>query len=128
MLNDFFTWVGEKAPWVLFIVLAITGGAVAHIRTFEQAKLDLTFREHFWALARRSVVSGFAGMLVFLAADGAGMRGSPWSFFLAGLCGLFSAEAFDLAWRLVTAWLQGRVRITTPPPARVDDDEAQAKP
>jgi hypothetical protein len=40
------------------------------------------------------------------------MAGSPWAFFVAGLCGLFSAEALDLMWRLVTAYLQGRIKLT----------------
>lgn len=109
-----FDWLKLHIPsWVTFIIIAMAGGIVAHVRTYEQAKIDLSWRQHFWSIMRRAFVSGFAGILVYLAADGAGMSASPWAFFLAGLCGLFSAEAFDLAWRLVTAYLQGRVKIST---------------
>lgn len=106
MLNSALEWVNERAPWMVFIILSITGGAVAHIRTYETAKIDMSFKQHFWALVRRSVVSGFAGVLIYLAAHAQGFAGSPWAFFLAGLCGLFSAEFFDLAWRVASSRFQ----------------------
>jgi hypothetical protein len=105
-------WLNENVPWATFVLLAIAGGAVAHIRVYEQAKIDLSFKQHFWSLTRRCTMAGFAGMLVYLAASGQNWSSSPWAFFIAGLCGLFSAEALDLMWRLVTAWMQGRVKIS----------------
>jgi hypothetical protein len=31
-------WLNENVPWGAFVLLAIIGGAVAHIRVYEQAK------------------------------------------------------------------------------------------
>lgn len=116
-------WLDKHAPWAVFIVLAIAGGIVAHVRAYEMVKVDLTFRQHFWSITRRSMMAGFAGVLVYLAADGWAMRGSPWAYFAAGICGLFSAEFFDLVWRMGTAYLQGRMRI-----APADEAKDPGKP
>lgn len=109
-------WLNEKAPWAAFIVLSVMGGIVAHIRMFEQMKVDMTPIQHLWSISRRATMAAFAGLLVYFAADGWGARASPWSFIAAGICGMFAAEFFDLLWRLGSAYVQGRVKITEPKP------------
>lgn len=92
-------WIAENAPWLTFVVMALAGGVIAHIRYFEKIGVHMTFKEHLKSLTIRSSYAGFAGLLIYLLTDamiGYGYKVSePLAFVAAGIGGMFGAELFD---------------------------------
>lgn len=75
-----------------FIVMACVAGVVAHIRAYEQAKIELTWRQHVWGLLGRVISSGFMGLITYFTWSATGWT-QAWGFVAAGIVGLFATEA-----------------------------------
>ncbi len=105
-------WLSGR-PLIGFILLAIVGGIVAHVRMYERSGIELTPMRHFWGIVRRMLSSGFAGLLVFFAWSNLGWS-EAWGYFVAGMCGMFSTEFFEIAWsfghqKLSAMWGSGKI-------------------
>jgi len=93
-------WVEKNVPWLGYVIVAIVGGIVAHIRQYENINETMTLRQHMWALARRGVMAILAGLMWYWIISSQGLEDKPLSYVGASLVGLFAPEFFDLLWDL----------------------------
>lgn len=101
-------WLTEQANAISFLVMSILGGIVAHIRAHEKAGIEMSTGQHFWGITRRLVYAIFAGLLVwFLHIEYSWSE--PLSFMLAGIVGVFGAEALEFLWQTTTDTIRRRV-------------------
>lgn len=108
MLEKLQTWahnVEAVMPALGYIMLAVIGGIVAHIREWEKLNPNYSFRDHCWAIIRRTVMAVLAGLMWFLIMLEQGWTAKPLAYVGASLVGLFSPEFFDWLWGLYKARL-----------------------
>lgn len=110
-------WIAENAPWLGFIVMALLGGVVAHIRAWERAGVVIPVSDHVKGLIVRSCYAGMAGLLIYWSAQAAIEYGykvsEPLTFVFAGIGGMFGAELFDFL--LSTGSDYARKKLGLPP-------------
>lgn len=99
----FSAWMTKNVPWIGYVVMSVLGGVVAHIRDWEKRNPGMTYRQHFWALTRRTIMAVLASILWYLIMKENGWESRPYSYVGAGLVGLFSPEFFDWLWDLMKA-------------------------
>ena len=93
----------------------MVGGVVAHIRSYEQAKIELTLRQHMWGLVGRVISSGFMGLITYFTWNATGWT-EAWGFVAAGIIGLFATEASVAVFHIGKTWLERRFLGHSPPP------------
>lgn len=92
-------WLTDNFPLVVS-AMAITGGAVAHIRAYEKSEIKLTWKQHVWGLIRRFCYAGFSGLIVyFMSVEYAWSL--PMTCIMAGVVGMFGAEFLEFLWELL---------------------------
>lgn len=96
-------WLSRNTPWLGFVLLAVLGGVVAHIREWESTHPGYTYSQHAWSLFRRSVMSVLAGLMWWLLMRENGWESRPYAYVGASLVGLFTPEFFDLLWGVFKA-------------------------
>lgn len=108
-------------PGIGFIILAMVGGIVAHIRAYEQAKIELSLRQHVWGIIGRIISSGFMGLITYFTWNATGWS-QAWGFVAAGIIGLFATEASVAIYQIGKAWLEKKFlgeRLPPTPPGQV---------
>ena len=91
-------WLLRHAPWLSFVVIAVIGGIVAHVREWDVLHPGYTFKQHVLMLLRRSIMASLAGLLWYFLTEGMQWQNSPFAFMGAAIVGLFASEFFDLLW------------------------------
>ena len=98
----------KSTPIIGFLVLAVMGGIVAHIRRYEQMGVVLTPWQHWWAIVRKALPAVLSSLLVYAAWDALSWTLS-WGFVVAGIVAVFASEAFDFAWFLLKEFALKRI-------------------
>lgn len=110
-------WVTTNAPWLAFLLMAIGGGTVAHLRDGEGAARPRTLREHVFGWLRRSTFAVVSGLMWYFIVLQYGWEKQPLSYVGASLVGLFAPEFFDWLWVIFKDKIGGVAGIKLPPPA-----------
>lgn len=90
--------LGAAATAVGYILISTVAGIVSYIRAVERRLVDSRIASHVGHLLRKSLVSGFVGLLVWLAMRWVGYADSPLGYLIAGIVCVYAKEALDLAW------------------------------
>lgn len=93
-------WCAKNAPWLGYIIMAVFGGIVAHVREWEARNPGMSWMEHLRGLTRRTIMGVLAGLLWFLIMKQNNWEGQPYAYIGASLVGMFSPEFFDWLWTL----------------------------
>jgi len=86
--------------WAGFVLTAVVGGVVGYIKAYEESAVEPTWRRAVWGVTRRAIMAAFAGWMIYQLTLAYSIN-SAWGHILAGLCGMFAAEFFEFAWKLV---------------------------
>lgn len=98
----------EQSPSLGFIILAILGGIVSHIRKYEQSGVELTARQHTWGVVRKimsAMLTSFIVAQLWLAMNWPVAFG----FVVAGIVAVFSGEALDFMWSKLQRIADGKI-------------------
>ncbi len=92
-LTDIWTAAG-------YLVLAVFGGIIAHVKEWETLAPQYTAWQHFWAIVRRALIATFAGLIWYFLMLGSQWQGKPFAYVGAALIGLFAPEFLDFLWAI----------------------------
>lgn len=98
-------WIPEELAALGFIVTSCIGGLVGYIKSYEQDGVERPFRVKAWGVARRMLMGGFAGWLIYQLTIIYSIS-NAWGHVLSGIVGMFAADFFEVMWVLVRARLQ----------------------
>lgn len=94
-------WLSKNVPWIGYVLMSILGGIVAHVRDWETRNPGYTFKQHVWALVRRTIMAVLAGAMWYLLMKENEWEARPYAYVGASLVGLFAPEFFDFLWGLL---------------------------
>jgi hypothetical protein len=93
-------WVIKNLGWLGFVVMCILGSVVAHIKAYEESKVEWTVRKHVWGVIRRLVYGATAGLMVYQLHIEYSISG-PLAHVATGVVAIFASDFFDLLWNIV---------------------------
>lgn len=112
-------WIAENAPWLGFLVMALLGGVIAHVRAWERAGIKIPVGEHVKGLLIRCIYAGMAGLMIYMLAQAAIEYGwkvsEPLTFVFAGIGGMFGAELFDFIFTTGKDWMRKKLGLEPKP-------------
>lgn len=97
-MQKILTFFETNVPWIGFLLMAIVGGIVAHIKGWEAHNPEMTVRQHLWAVFRRTIMASLAGIMWYFIMLEYGWTTKPFAYVGAALVGLFAPEFFDFLW------------------------------
>lgn len=99
--ENLIAWSGKNAPWFGYIIMAVFGGIVAHLREWEKNNPDMSVKQHVLALTRRATMAVLAGLIWFFIMQQNNWQSQPYAYVGASLVGMFAPEFFDWLWDLL---------------------------
>ena len=90
-------WVAENLSWLGFVVMTTLGGVIAHLKSYEAAKVEWTAAQHAWGLLRKMIYAVMAGFIVYLLFVQYHWS-QPMSFIYTAIAAIFAADLFDILW------------------------------
>mgnify|MGYP003662550798 CR=1 FL=1 len=108
MNKGWFESMLEQSPSIGFIILAILGGIVSHIRKYEASGVELTSKQHTWGVLRK-IMSAMLTSFIVAQLWIAMAWPVAFGFVVAGIVAVFSGEALDFMWRKLQSAADGRL-------------------
>lgn len=105
-----------------YLILAVFGGIVAHVKEWETLAPQYSVWQHFWAILRRALVATFAGLIWYLLMLESQWQGKPFAYVGAALIGLFAPEFLDFLWALFKERLVGLANVLLKGKGAGDED------
>lgn len=109
-MDNFRAWLTENLSWLGFVLMCLMGSVVAHIKAFEAANVEWTFKQHYWGLIRRMIYGAMAGMIVYALHLEYNWSG-PLSFVATGISSIFASDFFDFLWITAKAAVRKRLGL-----------------
>lgn len=104
-------WVQANAAWLGYVVMALLGGAIAHIQAFEKAPEAWTAGKHVGGLAVAWTKAFFIAVIIFYLGQEFRLS-QPLCFVATGVFAVFASDAI--------LWLYNLIKRRVDPTGRHD--------
>lgn len=105
-------WVHVNAAWLGYVVMALLGGAIAHIQEFEKAQMEWYWGAHVGKLCVAWTKASFIAVIVYNLGQEYWKLPPPVCFVITGVASVFASDSirwvYDRGRSLLSAKLPGK--------------------